>query len=78
MTGEKDLDKLLKTMKPKLNFGDYVFCNVSDIKSVNINDIISIFNKAQRLVKKILICIGLILSLIFTPGQKKGRPDGAI
>ena len=47
MTGEKDLNKLLKTMKPELNFGGYVFCNVSDIKSVNINDIISLFKEQE-------------------------------
>jgi hypothetical protein len=28
MNGEKDLDTLLKTMKSKLNMGDYVFCTV--------------------------------------------------
>jgi len=28
MNGEKNLDALLKTMKPKLNMGDYVFCSV--------------------------------------------------
>jgi hypothetical protein len=47
MTGEKDLNVLLKTMKPKLNVGDYVFCNVSDIKSVNIDDIILVFKEQE-------------------------------
>ena len=28
MTGESELTRLLKTMKPKLNIGDYVFCTV--------------------------------------------------
>lgn len=47
MTGEKDLDKLLKTMKPKLNVGDYVFCTVSDINLLNIGDIVSIFKEEE-------------------------------
>ena len=30
MTGESNLDTLLKTMKPKLNIGEFVFCSVKD------------------------------------------------
>lgn len=30
MNGEKNLDILLKTMKPELHQGEYVFCTVSD------------------------------------------------
>jgi hypothetical protein len=47
MTEEKDLNTLLKTMKPTLNIGDYVFCNVNDIRLVNINDIISLFKEEE-------------------------------
>jgi hypothetical protein len=47
MTGEKDLNKLLKTMKPKLNAGDYVFCTVSNINSVNINEVILTFKEQE-------------------------------
>lgn len=31
MTGETNLNKLLKTMQPRLNPGDYVFCIVKDL-----------------------------------------------
>ncbi len=47
MAGEKDLKRLLKTMKPKLNAGDYVFCNVNDTRSLNINDIVSLFKEEE-------------------------------
>jgi uncharacterized protein len=47
MAGEKDLDKLLKTMKPKHNPGDYVFCTVADSMQVNAGDIILLFKEAE-------------------------------
>jgi hypothetical protein len=45
MSGEKDLDKLLKTMKPKHNIGEYVFCVVHDLNTLNLEDIILIFKE---------------------------------
>jgi hypothetical protein len=47
MEGEKDLNKLLKTMKPKLNAGDYVFCTVSDMKGIDISEVISLFKEEE-------------------------------
>jgi len=47
MTGEKDLGRLLKTMRPVLNSGDYVFCVVSDIDLLDINDIVSVFKEQE-------------------------------
>ena len=47
MKGENDLDKLLKTMKPKLNIGDYVFCLVDDLSGINVDDTISIFREQE-------------------------------
>ena len=47
MTGEKDLNKLLKTIKPELNAGDYVFCTVNDINPVNINEVILTFKEQE-------------------------------
>lgn len=47
MTGEKDLNTLLKTMKPALNAGEYVFCKVGDAASVNIKDIILLFKEEE-------------------------------
>ena len=34
MAEEKDLGKLLRTMKPELHRGDYVFCLVKDLSTV--------------------------------------------
>jgi hypothetical protein len=39
MAGEKDINKLLKTMQPKHNPGDYVFCTGIDRNKVNFDDI---------------------------------------
>jgi uncharacterized protein len=47
MEGEKNLEKLLKTMKPSLNGGDYVFCVVGDITTINSNDIIMFFREQE-------------------------------
>ena len=40
MPGEKDLKRLLKTMKPKHNSGDYVFCVVENTSILKMDDII--------------------------------------
>jgi len=47
MTGEKELDKLLKSMKPELNSGDFVFCTIKDLSTVNLHDIFSIFREHE-------------------------------
>ena len=47
MTGEQDLNKLLKTMKPKHNIGDYVFCVVNDLSGINIEETILIFKEQE-------------------------------
>jgi hypothetical protein len=47
MTAEKDLDKLLKTMKPKHNFGDYVFCVVDDLENIDLKDVILVFKEPE-------------------------------
>jgi hypothetical protein len=49
MTGEKDLAKLLRTMKPELNAGEYVFCRVDDLKTLNIPDLILLFKEEEGL-----------------------------
>ncbi len=49
MTGETNLDRLLKTMKPKLNIGEYVFCAVKDITSVGIKDTVLIFKEDEAI-----------------------------
>jgi hypothetical protein len=47
MEGEKDLNKLLKNMKPVLNNGDYVFCTSSDIKQIDLADIVLFFKEQE-------------------------------
>jgi hypothetical protein len=47
MEGEKDLDKLLKTLKPKLNIGEYVFCTINDLEIVNLRDVIFMFKEEE-------------------------------
>jgi hypothetical protein len=47
MGGEKDLEKLLKTMKPKHITGEYVFCVVHDLQNLNLNDITMIFKEQE-------------------------------
>lgn len=47
MTGEKNLDKLLKEMKPIHNVGDYVFCVVNDINAIKGNEIEMFFKEKE-------------------------------
>ena len=47
MTGEKDLNKLLKTIKPKHNIGNYVFCTIGDLPKINFGDVILIFKEQE-------------------------------
>lgn len=47
MIGEKDLNILLKNMKPTLNVGDYVFCTLANISSLNLEDIILFFKEDE-------------------------------
>jgi hypothetical protein len=47
MIGETDLAKILKTLKPKHNAGDYVFCVVNDLNTFNLNEIIFFFREEE-------------------------------
>lgn len=47
MSGEKDLEKLLKTMKPEYIIGEYVFCVINDLTNLNLNDIIMTFKEQE-------------------------------
>lgn len=46
-TGQTDLSELLKSMRPKLHEGQFVFCVVQDVSSVNPNDIIMTFREEE-------------------------------
>ena len=47
MIGETDLNKILKSLKPKLNPGEFVFCVTDDLAQINQADIISTFKEEE-------------------------------
>jgi len=47
MTEETNLDKILKTMNPKLNEGEYVFCSVNEVGDLSFSDIILFFKEEE-------------------------------
>ncbi|WP_430900944.1 MULTISPECIES: ACT domain-containing protein [unclassified Paraflavitalea] len=47
MSGEKDLAKLLQSMSPVLNEGEYVFCTMSDLNKLDLTQIISFFKEQE-------------------------------
>jgi hypothetical protein len=49
MTGEKDLQKLLKSMKPELNEGEFVFCKIETLDTLNLNDIEMLFREKEAI-----------------------------
>jgi hypothetical protein len=67
MTGETNLEILLKTMKPKQNTGDFVFCTIEDLNKINFNDIILMFkeNEGYTIIVKKQIADSLKLEYTF-------------
>ncbi|MFW0738125.1 ACT domain-containing protein [Flavobacterium sp. T12S277] len=49
MSGEKDLQKLLKSMKPEHNAGDYVFCKVEKLEGIDLNDVVMFFKEKEAI-----------------------------
>ncbi|MEY4106407.1 MAG: hypothetical protein RL181_749 [Bacteroidota bacterium] len=49
MGGEKKLEILLKSMKPKLNLGEYVFCTEKNIEQLNPDDLIMVFKEEESI-----------------------------
>ncbi len=47
MEGEKDLSTLLKSMQPRYNPGDYVFCAVDDLKPIDFGNIVLFFKEQE-------------------------------
>ncbi|MEP3836071.1 MAG: ACT domain-containing protein [Algibacter sp.] len=47
MTGEKNLEKLVRSMNPKLNQGNYVFVTVKDFGEIKREDTICEFKEAE-------------------------------
>jgi hypothetical protein len=49
MKGEKDLQQILKTLKPELHEGDYVFCSIHDNKEIKFEDVVGTFREKEGL-----------------------------
>ncbi|WP_149206494.1 ACT domain-containing protein [Flavobacterium johnsoniae] len=49
MSGEKDLQTLLKSMKPEHKSGDYVFCKVQKLENLNLDEIAMIFREDEAI-----------------------------
>ncbi|MDP9076229.1 MAG: ACT domain-containing protein [Bacteroidota bacterium] len=47
MSGEPDINTLLRSMTPKLNGGDYVFCTIKNLADIDIQQTISIFKEEE-------------------------------
>ena len=47
MSGEKDLARMLATIEPKLQDGDYVFCSIGDGTAVDIKDVVLYFTEEE-------------------------------
>ncbi|MEO6231276.1 MAG: ACT domain-containing protein [Ferruginibacter sp.] len=68
MNGEKNLDKLLKTMRPTHNFGDYVFCVVDNLDGIKVEDTVLIFKEQEGITviiaKELADSLGLPYSFV--------------
>jgi hypothetical protein len=49
MSGEKDLQQLLKSMRPEHNAGEYVFCKVEKLEDVNVNEAEMFFKEREAI-----------------------------
>ncbi|RFM27146.1 ACT domain-containing protein [Deminuibacter soli] len=47
MSGETNLQQLLKTMQPHVNEGTYVLCTVSDLSAVPLNQVVMFFKEQE-------------------------------
>lgn len=47
MSGEKNLNRLLQSIKPVLNNGEYVFCTTNDISTIVPEKVVSVFKEKE-------------------------------
>ena len=47
MPGEKDLNTLIRTMRPGLDPGDYVFCVIPNLNVIDPNEVLLLFKEAE-------------------------------
>ncbi|MBW1657116.1 ACT domain-containing protein [Flavobacterium quisquiliarum] len=53
MSGEKDLKQLLKSMRPELNTGAYVFCKVENLENIAL-EVVEMFFREKEAITLIL------------------------
>ena len=49
MSGETNLEVLLKTMSPKLNSGEFVFCAVDTLENIDITTVEMFFREEEKI-----------------------------
>jgi len=49
MSGERNLEQLLKSMQPEHNSGDYVFCKVETLENINLSGIEMFFKEKEAI-----------------------------
>ncbi|AWV96814.1 acetyltransferase [Arcticibacterium luteifluviistationis] len=49
MSGETNLETLLKSMKPKHNVGEFVFCKTENLEQINLSQIIMTFKEEESI-----------------------------
>lgn len=49
MNGEKNLEVLLKSMKPKHNVGEFVFCNTKNVEQLDWSQVIMMFREDENI-----------------------------
>jgi len=49
MSGEKDLEILLKSIKPEHVSGDYVFCKVEKFENLDLNKVVMLFKEKEAI-----------------------------
>jgi hypothetical protein len=47
MSGEKDLQTLLKSMKPEHILGEFVFCEIKSLENINLEEIAMLFREKE-------------------------------
>lgn len=66
MSGEKNLEQLLKSMKPEHNLGDYVFCKVATLQNINLSEIEMLFKEKEAITVILKKEIADVLQLEYT------------
>lgn len=49
MEGEKNLEIILKSLQPKLNTGEYVFCSIQTLNNIDTEDILLFFREQEAI-----------------------------